>query len=116
MQQLTEGRGVDLVVETVGGANLGRALKTLVQGGRIGVIGILDGIEMSAVFHDQVRLRGKIIGIGVGSQAGLETLVWAVDVNGFAPMIAGEYDARDVPAAFEHLARVAFGKMVVRFS
>jgi alcohol dehydrogenase len=113
--RLTDGRGVDHVLETVGGANLGRSLKTLAQGGKVGVIGVLDGLELSASFPDLIRTHGRILGIGVGSRAGLEELVRAADASRLAPVIAAEYDAKDAPAAFEHLARGPFGKLVVRF-
>jgi len=41
--------------------------------------------------------------------------VRAADASRLAPVIAAEYDAKDAPAAFEHLARGPFGKLVVRF-
>jgi NADPH:quinone reductase-like Zn-dependent oxidoreductase len=112
--RFTEGRGVDHVLETVGGANLGRSLKVLAQGGRIAVIGVLEGIELTAAFPDLVRAHGHIQGIGVGSRAELETFTRAVQANALQPVIAGEYAFEEVPAAFEHLARGPFGKVVVR--
>ncbi|MEC5385285.1 NAD(P)-dependent alcohol dehydrogenase [Uliginosibacterium sp. H3] len=112
--RLTDGQGVDHVLETVGGANLGRSLKTLAQGGRIAVIGVLEGIELTAAFPDLVRTHGHIQGIGVGSRAQLETFTRAAQANKLQPVIAGEYAFEDAPAALEHLARGPFGKVVVR--
>ncbi|HSD38171.1 MAG TPA: NAD(P)-dependent alcohol dehydrogenase [Rhodocyclaceae bacterium] len=114
VQRLTDGRGVDHVLETVGGANLGRSLKVLARGGRIAVIGVLDGIELSAAFPDLVRTQGLIQGISVGGRTELETFTRAVQHNALQPVIAGEYAFDEVPAAFEHLARGPFGKVVVR--
>jgi NADPH:quinone reductase-like Zn-dependent oxidoreductase len=36
-------------------------------------------------------------------------------VNGLAPTIAATYPASELPAALDHLARGAFGKVVVTF-
>jgi NADPH:quinone reductase-like Zn-dependent oxidoreductase len=112
--RFTEGRGVDHVLETVGGANVGRSLKALAQGGRIGVIGVFDGLELSAAFPDLVRTQGIIQGISVGKRSELETFARAVQHNALQPVIAGEYAFDEAPAAFEHLARGPFGKVVVR--
>ncbi len=114
-RRLTAGRGVDHVVETVGGANLGRSLAALAQGGRVGVIGVLDGLELSASFGDLNRSRGVIQGISVGHRRALEEMIRAIDVGGLKPVIAGAYPTEEAPAAFEHLARGPFGKVVVRF-
>ncbi|AVS79051.1 hypothetical protein C8246_18750 [Paracidovorax avenae] len=41
-------------------------------------------------------------------------MVRAIDVNRLQPVVAAEYSFDNVPQAFEHLARGAFGKVVVR--
>ena len=42
-------------------------------------------------------------------------LLLVMDATGLQPVIAGEYGCDEVPAAFAHLERGAFGKVVVRF-
>lgn len=112
---LTGGRGVDHVLETVGGANLGRSMQALRSGGRVSVIGTLAGDTVSASVYSFLLGRATVQGIGVGHRRALEDLVRAVDATGLQPIIAGEYGADEVPAAFAHLRRGAFGKVVVRF-
>jgi NADPH:quinone reductase-like Zn-dependent oxidoreductase len=52
-------------------------------------------------------------GIGVGHRRALEELVRAVDANGLRPAIAASYGFDALPQALDHLARGAFGKIVV---
>lgn len=112
---LTDGRGADQVLETVGGANLGRSMQALRAGGRVSVIGTLAGDTVSASVYDFLLGRATVQGISVGHRRALEELVRAADAGGLKPVIAGEYAAGDVPDAFAHLERGAFGKVVVRF-
>ncbi|MGJ7493070.1 zinc-dependent alcohol dehydrogenase family protein [Variovorax sp. ZT4R33] len=115
VRRLTDGRGAEQVLETVGGANLGRSLEALAQGGHVAVIGVLEGGEISGSAYQAIRSRGTIQGISVGHRRALEEMVRAIDVSALQPVIAAEYGADEVPAAFAHLARGAFGKVVVRF-
>ncbi len=114
VMRLTEGRGADHVLETVGGPNIGRSLKALARGGRISVIGVLEGGAMDDFTFDAIGRRAIIQGISVGHRTALERMVRAIDVNRLQPVVAAEYDFGEVPQAFEHLARGAFGKVVVR--
>jgi len=115
VRRLTGGRGVDHVLEIAGGPNLGRSLSAIAQGGRVSVIGMLDGVELSTPVYAAIRSRATIQGISVGHRRALERMVRAIDVNKLQPVIAAEYESSDVPAAFEHLARGPYGKVVVRF-
>lgn len=114
VMRLTEGRGADQVLETVGGPNIGRSLQALARGGRISVIGVLEGGAMQDFTFDAIGRRATIQGISVGHRAALGRMVRAIDVNRLQPVVAAEYGFGEVPQAFEHLARGAFGKVVVR--
>lgn len=114
IRRLTGGHGVDQVLETVGGANVARSMAVLAQGGRLSMIGVLDGGEFTASTYDTLLQRAVVQGISVGHRRALEDLVRAVAVNRLQPVIAAEYGFEEVPAAFAHLARGAFGKVVVR--
>lgn len=114
-RELTGGRGVDHALEIVGGANLGRSLQALAQGGRASVIGILEGDEVSSSVYPVILGRPTIQGISVGHRRALEELVRAVDATGLQPVIAAEYDYTALPAALAHLTRGPFGKVVLKF-
>jgi alcohol dehydrogenase len=113
VRRLTGGRGVDHVLETVGGANLSRSLAAVAQSGRISLIGVIDGGGVEAQAIDFIRSRAVVQGISVGHRRALEDMVRAVDATHLQPVIDTVYGFADVPAAFEHLARGAFGKVVV---
>jgi len=115
VRRLTGGRGAEHILETVGGANLGRSLKALAQGGRLAVIGVIEGGDISGSAFDAIRSRGTVQGISVGHRRALEQMVRAIDTNSLKPVIAQEYGFDEVPAAFQHLERGPFGKVMVRF-
>ena len=113
VHRLTGDRGVDHVIEVVGGANLGQSVQATAMGGRISVIGVLEGIEVSAPVVP-LMLKGLTVqGIGVGHRRSQEDLVRAVDRLGLKPVIDKRYGFADLPAALDHLDRGAFGKIVI---
>ncbi|CAN5291194.1 NAD(P)-dependent alcohol dehydrogenase [soil metagenome] len=115
VRRLTGGRGAEHVLETVGGPNFGRSLEALAQGGRLSVIGVIEGGQISGSAFQAIRSRGTVQGISVGHRRALEEMVRAIDMNALQPVIAAEYGADAVPEAFAHLERGAFGKVVIRF-
>ncbi len=115
VRALTDGRGADHVLEIAGGANLGKSLQALAQGGRVSVIGTLESLEVSSSVFPLLMGRPVVQGIGVGHRRALQDLVRAVDATGLKPVIAAEYDYTELPAALAHLDRGPFGKIVVKF-
>lgn len=115
VHRLTAGRGAEHVLETVGGANVGRSLQALAQGGRLSLIGVIEGGDVEGSAFDSIRRRSLIQGISVGHRRALEDMVRAIDANRLKPVIAADYPATEVLAAFTHLERGAFGKVVVSF-
>jgi len=113
VRRLTQGRGADHVLELASGPNLDRSLQALRQGGRVSIIGMLEGETLSASFYAMVLGRATVQGIGVGHRRALEDLVRAIDVNALKPVIAARYNFDALPAALDHLARGPFGKIVV---
>ena len=113
--RLTEGAGVDVVVEVGGEGTLARSLKAAGPGGAIVVIGRVSGgggvsIEPGALIGGAKRLTG----ITAGSRAMLEQLVRFVDVNTITPAVDKVFPFDEAPAAYEYLAGGRhFGKVVV---
>jgi NADPH:quinone reductase-like Zn-dependent oxidoreductase len=54
------------------------------------------------------------VGIAVGPRRVLEDVVRMIDRHGIKPVIDAVYPFEQVPHAFEHLKRGAFGKVVVQ--
>jgi len=110
---ITNDRGVDVVLEVIGGANLGRSVELTAVGGRICQIGALDGFDLLAPAMPLMLKDITIHGIGTGSRRGLENLIRAVDRTGLKPVIETTYLLADLPLALDHLAKGAFGKIVI---
>jgi NADPH:quinone reductase-like Zn-dependent oxidoreductase len=109
----TGGRGCDHVLDTVGGANVAASLRVAAVGGRVSLIGVMDGYELSGQIADAARKKLTIAGIQVGHRRALEELVRAVDAVHLTPVVAARYPMTDLPAALDHLHRGPFGKVVI---
>ena len=111
---LTGNRGADHILEIVGGTHFARSLEAAAVGGRVSLIGILGGYEISGQIAHIARKKLTIAGIQVGHRRALEDFVRAVDRAGIKPVIGGEYPFTELPSALGHLERGPFGKVVVR--
>src|SRR6202012_3156363 len=69
-KELTNGRGVDMVVDPVGGDRLNDSLRSLAPGGRLLVIGFTGG-EIPTVKVNRLLLNNiDVVGVGWGAWAG----------------------------------------------
>jgi NADPH:quinone reductase-like Zn-dependent oxidoreductase len=101
VQKITDGKGADVVVETVGGANLQRSLNAVRMGGYIAVVGLLDGFEATVNTLDLLHQQATIRGMEVGSTKDFEAMNAAID---------------QTQAAFQYLEQGQhFGKVVIAF-
>jgi NADPH:quinone reductase-like Zn-dependent oxidoreductase len=112
--RLTGDRGIDHILEIVGGAHLEQSIKAAAIFGRISLIGVLEGFNLSGPFFPLAAKQVTVEGIQVGNRNGLDALVCAVDRLRLKPVIDDEYAMADLPAALDHLARGPFGKIVVK--
>lgn len=112
--QLTSGKGAQVVVEVAGGENLVRSLKAASIGGHIAMIGFLNGVSAQIPLFPFVVKQLTLGGISVGSRATFEQMLRSFDQWQLHPVIDTVYDFGDTPAAYRHLYRGAFGKIVIR--
>ncbi len=111
--RMTNDRGADHILELIGGANLGASIQAVAVHGRISMIGLLDGLEISGPAVPLLLKFPTIQGIAVGHRRALEDLCRAVDHSGLKPVIHRRYSFSDVPAALADLDRGPFGKIVI---
>lgn len=111
--RITHGRGADHILEMAGGDNISRSIKAVALGGRISVIGLLESDELRLPILDLLFSHASIVGIAVGPRRALEDLIRAVDFHSLKPVIDTVYSFSEVPKAFAHLKRGAFGKIVI---
>lgn len=113
---LTDGRGVDHVMEVGGPATLKQSIAACRSGGHIAIIGVLTGfaaeVPIPALFANRIRTSG----ISVGSRADQEDMIRAITVNRLKPIIDRRFPLQDIVAAFQHFeSQKHFGKVCLEF-
>lgn len=113
---LTQGVGVDHIVEVGGAATFGRSLRAVRIGGHIAVIGVLGGAGGPDVSLVPVLMQNlRINGVFVGSRDIFESMTRAVEASGLRPVVGAEFPFAEARAAFQCMQDSAhFGKIVVR--
>lgn len=117
--QATGRKGVDVVVENVGGQSLTQAFKLLDVHGHISQVGVLAGVEAAIPIPSLMFKRASLHGILVSdfspadAQAAWSLIVKALDKTNRRPVIDRVFPFAETPAAFKHLRSDVFGKVVV---
>jgi NADPH:quinone reductase-like Zn-dependent oxidoreductase len=111
---LTGKQGVDHILEVVGGPNLARSIKAVRPEGQISIIGIIEGFDATIPLFGMIQKQAIIRGISVGPLRTLERMLKKFDEIKLHPVIDTVYPFNDARAAFDHLERGAFGKIVIR--
>jgi NADPH:quinone reductase-like Zn-dependent oxidoreductase len=113
-RQLTGGRGVDQVLDVVGGDSLNRSVAATRVGGHITVAGFIDGQSSNVDLMPVIFGRTRIRGIAVGHLRAFERLITFLDRHQIEPVIDAVYGFDEVKQAYADLDRGPFGKIVVR--
>ncbi|NEQ40886.1 MAG: NAD(P)-dependent alcohol dehydrogenase [Okeania sp. SIO3I5] len=113
---LTEGVGVDYVVE-VGGVNtLSQSVKAVRMGGKISLIGVLAGAQGEFNPLPAVMKGVRIQGIFVGSRQMFEAMNRAIDVNKLRPVCDRVFPFESAPEALNYMEIGShFGKITIEF-
>jgi NADPH2:quinone reductase len=124
VQELTQGRGVDIVADPVGGDRFTDSLRSLAPGGRLLVIGFTGG-EIPTVKVNRLLLNNiDVVGVGWGAWtathpnalaeqwAGLQRLLSSGQLAAPAPAVYPLAEAAAAVASLEN--RSARGKVVLR--
>jgi NADPH:quinone reductase-like Zn-dependent oxidoreductase len=113
--RLTDGRGVDCVVEVGGAGTLSRSMASLTVGGRIALIGVLTGPVAAGSPYALLGKQASVHGVFVGSRGHFERMMNAVELHKLEPIVDRVFEFDDAPAAYHHLESAKhFGKVVVR--
>jgi NADPH:quinone reductase-like Zn-dependent oxidoreductase len=114
VSRLTQGRGVDCVIEIGGAGTLARSYQSVGFGGKVALIGFLAAPGGDSNPFPLMLKGGSLHGIGVGSTKMFEDLLRAVEVNGIKPVVDKVFPFDKAPDAFRQLASGDFvGKIVV---
>lgn len=125
-RSLTDGHGVDMVVDPVGGERFTDSLRSLAPDGRLLVMGFTGGSIPSVKVNRLLLNNISVIGVGWGGLAGnarvsipeqWETLLPTVASGGFDPFISKVFPAKEASEAVARLdERRAAGKIIIQFA
>lgn len=115
VRELTDGRGVDHVLEVGGAGTLERSMKATRIGGTISLIGLLAQAAPPSILPAMINVQ-TIRGIYVGSVEMFEAMNRAIGVAGIRPVIDRTFAFKDALAAYESFEKQThFGKVVIAF-
>jgi NADPH2:quinone reductase len=120
LRELTDGRGVDLVYDPVGGALAEDAARALARYGRLLAVGFASGEWPKLAAHDLVITNTSLVGVFAGgySRAELDAihanLVALVKDGRLRNAVTAEVPFADLPQALQRMAdRGVVGKLVM---
>jgi NADPH:quinone reductase-like Zn-dependent oxidoreductase len=111
-KELTDGRGVDHVIEVGGPDTLMQSITACRTGGHIALVGVLTGftaeVVIPALFSNQIRTSG----VSIGSRADQEDMIRAITVNRLRPVVDRTFPLEDIADACRYYESHAnFGKV-----
>lgn len=114
--EFTNGKGVDHVMEVVGGEHLNRSLNAVKLSGTICFIGLLAGLSAPINTYQFVTKNVRIHGIETGSREMFDEMNRFIELHQLKPAIDKVFDYDESREALKHLESGAhFGKIVVKY-
>ncbi len=116
VKALTEGYGVDHVIEVGGPGTLPQSIEAVRIGGHIALIGVLTGrggeVPTAKLMAKQARLQGLI----VGSRIHQQEMIRGIEASGMRPILDRSFSLDEIADAFRHEeAGRHFGKICLEF-
>ena len=114
MLALTDGQGVDVVIETGGGGTLPQSMQTVRPGGTISLVGVLTGFD-AEINPIPISAQGlNLHGMRVGSHLMFEEMNAVISTNKLQPIIDRVFSLDQAPQAYPYLKEQShFGKVVI---
>jgi NADPH:quinone reductase-like Zn-dependent oxidoreductase len=112
--RLTAGKGVDLLLDVAGGDGLNQSIAATKAAGRIAQIGFLTGQTTVLNLMPMIFRQTTIRGIAVAPRSAFDRMNAFLNEHQIRPVIDHVYSFDQARQAYEHLARGAFGKVVIK--
>lgn len=110
----TGGRGVDRIVDVVGGASFAQSVTAIAFGGRISQVGVLGGYEASYPVPQMMVKGAHIDGIIAGSREDAEHMARAIELHAIRPPIDRTFEFQNYSEALHYIDQGnSFGKIVL---
>lgn len=115
VMRLTEGRGVQCVVEVGGAGTIGRSFRAVGNGGKVCLIGVLSPPNSDNSPHPLMVKGASLHGIFVGTKTHFEQMNACIEANDLHPIIDKTFPFEATAAAYAHQASGNFmGKTVIQ--
>lgn len=115
VRELTGKRGVDVVLDCVGGDNWARSLASLAKGGRLVTCGAIAGANPQTDIRRIFWNHLKIFGSTLGSRKEFRQVLNFMEVSRTRPIIDRVFPLREAYAAHQRLEEgKQFGKVILR--
>ena len=114
--KLTEGKGVDLLLDVAGGSGINQSVAATKASGRIAQIGFLTGQTVELNLMPLIFRQTTIRGIAVAPRSSFDRMNAFLNEHKIRPVIDQVYPFEKAREAYEHLARGAFGKVVIKIA
>ena len=116
VQEITDGSGVNVVVEVGGSGTLAQSVRAVAMGGHISMIGVLTGIQGEVPTAELFQKNAVISGITVGSRSSQVDMVKAINATGIEPVIDSRFGLEELDEAFKlQESQSHFGKICLGF-
>ncbi len=110
--QLTDGVGVDVVIEIGGAGTVPQSIRAVRMGGHISLIGVLSGISGEIPTAALLQKNAVLSGITVGSRAQQLDMINAIEACGIVPEIDSSFPLAEIADAFRRQeSQQHFGKI-----
>lgn len=110
---LTEGKGVDLLLDVAGGDGINQSIAATKAAGRIAQIGFLTGQSTNLSLMPLIFRQTTIRGIAVAPRSSFDRMNEFLNQHAISPVIDHVYPFEQAREAYEHLSEGAFGKVVI---
>ncbi|PPR77865.1 MAG: alcohol dehydrogenase [Alphaproteobacteria bacterium MarineAlpha2_Bin1] len=112
--EITDGMGVDHVMEVGGAGTLKQSIRSVKPGGVISIIGVLDGAKSNLLIPLIGSRKIRLQGVTVGSVENLLNMVKAMENHKIKPIIDKVYKLNESKDAYEYLkSGKHFGKICI---
>ncbi|KAF4472171.1 alcohol dehydrogenase [Fusarium albosuccineum] len=116
--RLTNGKGVDVIVETGGPATMQQSLKAVAEGGSISAVGVLTGLTeitgQTPIGLSLINRNATLRGINIGPKDRVEEMLDEYCKKRIHPVIDRQFGFDQVKEAFDYVrGGKHFGKVVI---
>ncbi|KAJ3538044.1 hypothetical protein NM208_g3322 [Fusarium decemcellulare] len=116
--RLTDGKGVDVIVETGGPATMQQSLKAVAEGGSISAVGVLTGLTeitgQTPIGLSLINRNATLRGINIGPKDRVEEMLEEYCMKRIHPVIDRQFGFDQVKEAFDYVrGGKHFGKVVI---